>query len=130
MLSPENSLRNDDNFGFHDKVFQNEMNKLMKATDENYNKMLFKETLKTGFFEMQTARDKYRELTINEEGMHKKLVHQFIEWQALALAPICPHVSEFLWMEILGNVDQVVIKSSAYLMKAAGEFRSKFKVAC
>ena len=76
--------------------------------------------------------------------MHKKLVHQFIEWQALALAPICPHVSEFLWMDILGkkdsilkatwpilgNVDEVVIKSSAYLMKAAGEFRSKLKVAC
>ena len=60
MLSPENNLRNDESFGFHDKVFQNEMNKLMKATDENYNKMLFKETLKTGFFEMQTARDKYR----------------------------------------------------------------------
>merc|ERR1712223_1366745 len=31
---------------------------------------------------------------------------------------------------ILGNVDEVVIKSSAYLMKAAGEFRSKLKVAC
>jgi len=144
MLSPENTnLRNDDNFGFHDKVFQNEMNKLMKATDENYTKMLFKETLKTGFFEMQTARDKYRELTINEEGMHMKLVSQFIEWQALALAPICPHVSEFLWMDILGkkdsilkatwpvlgNVDEVVIKSSSYLMKAAQEFRSKLKTA-
>ena len=62
MLSDENAnLRSDDkSFGFHDRVFQNEMNKLMKATDENCNKMLFKEALKTGFFEMQTARDKYR----------------------------------------------------------------------
>ena len=44
----------------------------------------------------------FRELTINEEGMHMKLVSQFIEWQALALAPFCPHVSEFLWMDLLG----------------------------
>jgi hypothetical protein len=30
----------------------------------------------------------------------------------------------------LGSVDEVVIKSSAYLMEAAREFRLKLKVAC
>lgn len=144
MLKDENLRKNDTAFGFHDQVFENEMNKLMMATDENYNKMLFREALRTGFFEMQQARDKYRELTLNENGMHAKLIMQFIEWQALALAPICPHVSEFLWMDLLnktetilkakwpstGNVDEVVIKSSAYLMEAAREFRLKLKVAC
>ena len=71
MLSDSANLRND-SFGFHDNVFANEMNKLMKATDENYNKMLFREALRTGFFEMQQSRDKYRELTQNENGMHSK----------------------------------------------------------
>ena len=31
---------------------------------------------------------------------------------------------------VLGSVDEVVIKSSAYLMEAAREFRLKLKVAC
>ena len=33
-------------------------------------------------------------------------------------------------MPVLGNVDEVVIKSSAYLMEAAREFRLKLKTAC
>ncbi len=116
----------------------------MKSTEENYQKMLFREALRTGFFEMQQARDKYRELTQNENGMNAKLVHQFIQWQALALSPICPHIAEFLWMDCLANkssilrqswpelsqVDEIVIKSSAYLMEAAREFRLKLKAAC
>merc|ERR1719470_694915 len=47
---------------FHDKVFGNEMHLKLKETGDNYEKLLFKEALKTGFFEMQGARDKYREL--------------------------------------------------------------------
>ena len=143
MLSENSNLRTTGDFGFHDMVFKNEMNKLMKSSDENFSKMLFREALRTGFFEMQQARDKYRELTLNEEGMHSQLINQFIEWQALALAPICPHVSEYLWMDLLGkktsilkakwpetgSVDEVVIKSSAYLMEAARDFRLKLKAA-
>ena len=144
MLSEATVLRKSGDFGFHDKVFANEMNKLMKATDTNYEGMLFREALRTGFFEMQQSRDKYRELTANEGGMHATLINQFIEWQALALAPICPHLSEFIWMDLLGkkesilkatwpkigDIDEIVIKSSAYLMEAAREFRLKLKAAC
>ena len=143
MLSEETELRKSGDYGFHDKVFANEMNKLMKATDVNYEGMLFREALRTGFFEMQGIRDKYRELTANEGGMHATLVNQFIEWQALALAPICPHLSEFIWMDLLGkkesilkatwpkigDIDEIVIKSSTYLMEAAREFRLKLKAA-
>ena len=143
MLSEEAELRKSGDYGFHDKVFANEMNKLMKATDVNYEGMLFREALRTGFFEMQGIRDKYRELTANEGGMHATLINQFIEWQALALAPICPHLSEFIWMDLLGkkesilkatwpkigDIDEIVIKSSTYLMEAAREFRLKLKAA-
>ncbi len=65
--------------------------------------MLFKEALRTGFYELQAARDKYRELTSSEGGMHADLVFRFIRLQALLLSPICPHVSEYIW-ELLGNV--------------------------
>lgn len=78
------------------------MNTKINQTDDNYNKMLFKEALKTGFFELQAARDKYRELC-SEGGMHAELVTLYIEIQAKLMSPICPHVAEYVW-ELLGNV--------------------------
>ena len=57
------------------------------------------------------------------------------------LSPICPHVAEHIW-RLLGRegsvlraawpktmaaVDEVVIKSSEYLMEAARDFRLKLK---
>lgn len=64
--------------------------------------MLFKEALRTGFFEMQACRDKYRELSFNED-LHIDLVLKFIEIQALLMSPICPHVAEHIW-GLLGKV--------------------------
>lgn len=78
------------------------MNTKIGQTDDNYSKMLFKEALKSGFFELQAARDKYRELCA-DAGLHAGLVTQYIETQAKIMAPICPHVAEHVW-ELLGNV--------------------------
>lgn len=83
------------------------MNTKINQTDDNYNKMLFKEALKTGFFELQAARDKYRELC-SEGGMHADLVLQYIETQAKLMSPICPHVAEHVW-ELLGNVSNILM---------------------
>ena len=119
------------------------MSKLVNAAAVAYDKMLFKEALKRGFFEMQGSRDKYRELSVSSGGMSRRLVRQFIEWQAVVLSPICPHVAEHIW-RLLGknkkgsvlragwpktmqSVDEVVIKSSEYLMEAARDFRLKLK---
>lgn len=86
---------------FNDQVFSSEINLKIKETDEFYKKLLFKEALRTGFFEFQAARDKYRELSL--DGMHVDLVMKFIEVQALIMSPICPHVAEHVW-ELLGKV--------------------------
>lgn len=88
------------------------MSTKIQQTDENFNKMLFKEALKTGFFELQAARDKYRELC-SDEGMHAELVTGYIETQAKLMSPICPHVAEYVW-ELLGNVSISVISRAAY----------------
>merc|ERR1719369_267442 len=85
-----NALRDTED-SFHDCVFRSEMNKLLLETEANYQNLLFKEALRTGFFSMQGARDKYRELC-GERGMARQLVMQFIKWQALMLSPICPHI--------------------------------------
>ncbi len=64
--------------------------------------MMYKEALRTGFYELQISRDKYRELCF--EGMHHDLIFRFIEVQALLLAPICPHVCEYIWTQLLNKV--------------------------
>jgi leucyl-tRNA synthetase len=69
--------------------------------------MLFKDALKSGFFEMQIARDKYRELVGGEENMNSTLVLKFIEYQTQTLAPICPHVAEHIWSNVLNYVSKV-----------------------
>lgn len=94
---------------FNDEVFQSEINLKIRDTDDFYNKMFFKEALRTGFFEFQSVRDKYRELCL--DGMHVDLVTRFIEVQALLLAPICPHVAEHVW-KLLGKVSNEEVITS------------------
>jgi len=141
MLGPEAGLREGGEDTFHDIVFTNEMNQLTAQTEENYEKLLFKEALRTGFFNLCGARDKYRELCA-ESGMKKSLVVRFMRLQALLLSPLCPHVCEHVWQllgeegSILqaswpskGSVDTTVIQQSEYLMEAARDFRLKLKAA-
>jgi leucyl-tRNA synthetase len=116
------------------------MNRGINQTDINYRTMMFKEALRTGFFEYQDARDKYRELSSNS-GMHRDLVLKFIETQAIILCPICPHTSEYIWTEVLKNsgtvnsakwpevkvVDEVLLQSFSYLIDASHSFRLRLK---
>ncbi|XP_030428570.1 leucine--tRNA ligase, cytoplasmic isoform X1 [Gopherus evgoodei] len=138
MIANRDSLRSGPPSTFNDKVFASEMSAGITKTDQNYEKMMFKEALKTGFFEFQAAKDKYRELAI--EGMHRDLVFQFIEAQTLLLAPVCPHLCEHVWTllgkpdsimkaswPVAGPVDEVLIRSSQYLMEAAHDLRLRLK---
>uniref|UniRef100_F6WRZ1 leucine--tRNA ligase n=1 Tax=Monodelphis domestica TaxID=13616 RepID=F6WRZ1_MONDO len=138
MVANWDSLRSGPANTFNDRVFASEMNAGIVKTEQNYEKMMFKEALKTGFFEFQAAKDKYRELAI--EGMHRGLVFQFIEVQTLLLAPICPHICEHVWTllgkpdsimkavwPMPGPVDEVLIRSSQYLMEVAHDLRLRLK---
>lgn len=139
MLESRSSLRKGADKTFNDQVFLSELNLKTQQTDENYKKMLFKEALRSGFYELQLARDKYRELC-GAQGMHEDLVLEFIRRQALLVAPICPHMSEHVW-GLLGNKDSIVharwpevgainevdIMCSEYLMEAAHTFRLNLK---
>ncbi|XP_030067652.1 leucine--tRNA ligase, cytoplasmic [Microcaecilia unicolor] len=138
MVANLDSLRSGPATTFNDQVFASEINAGIIKTDQNYEKMVFKEALKTGFFEFQAAKDKYRELAI--EGMHRELVFRFIETQTLLLAPVCPHLCEHIWgllgkpgsimkvsWPVAGPVDEVLIRSSQYLMETAHDLRLRFK---
>ncbi len=102
--------------------------------------MMYKEVLKTGFYEFQTARDRYRELSF-ESGQHAALIDRFIHVQLVLLAPLCPHMCEYIWTKILGNttsilnarwpqvgkIDEGLLNSAAYLTEVAHEFRNRQK---
>ncbi|GFS89453.1 leucine--tRNA ligase, cytoplasmic [Nephila pilipes] len=139
MIAAKDQLRSTTEETFNDKVFFNEINHCIVESERNYEEMLYKEALRTAFFELQAARDKYRELTV-KELMSRDLVFKFIEVQVLLLSPICPHICEHIW-KLLGkqesimkakwpkvaSVDKVLLKASAYFMDVAHTFRLRQK---
>ncbi|XP_018341238.1 PREDICTED: leucine--tRNA ligase, cytoplasmic [Trachymyrmex septentrionalis] len=123
---------------FHENVFVSEINLKIQETSENYSKMLYKEALRTGFYELQTVRDKYLQLS---PAVNLDLIKNYIEVQIILLFPICPHVCEYIWGDLLkkdgsilnarwpaiGDIDEILIKSSQYLIDAAHTFRILLK---
>lgn len=139
MIEGKTLLRKGPKDTFHDLVFISEMNLKTKETGEFFEKMVFKEALRSGFFEFQSIRDKYRELC-GALGMHVDLVFEFIRRQALLMSPICPHVAEHVWSllgnkesillanwPVVGDIDPVKIQASDYFMEAAHSFRLALK---
>ncbi len=129
-------------YTYADKVFENEINKTILTTKKLYDTMMYKEVLKSGFFELQSARDRYRELCF-EDLMHSTLIKRFIEVQLILLSPICPHICEHIWLNVIQNkesilkaswptttssvIDEALLNSSSFLMEAAHDFRTRQK---
>jgi leucyl-tRNA synthetase len=110
--------------------------------------MNYKDALKYGFFEMQIARDWYREITA-DVGMHREVAQYWIRIAALLVQPIIPHFSEHIWSSILKEaqsvqlarwptparpVDRAVLESGAYIRaivksirEAEGQLLKKLK---
>jgi leucyl-tRNA synthetase len=95
------SLR-DGELSFFDRLFENDMNTLVLETRQNYENTMYKLALKTGFFDLQSSRDWYREnCRAAGIGLHAKLIRRFVELQALLLTPIAPHWADSVWQELL-----------------------------
>ena len=60
----------------------------------------YKDAMKYGFYELQSVRDWYREVTA-DIGMHADLVRYWISVAAVLASPIAPHFSEHIWRGIL-----------------------------
>ncbi|KAF8577316.1 leucyl-tRNA synthetase [Ramaria rubella] len=133
---------------YHDRVFEEEINELINITQQHYERMNFKGALKYGFFEMQIARDWYREITA-DVGMHVDVVKYWIRISALLVQPIIPHFSEHIWSTILHEpqsvqlarwptpakpVDRAILDSGVYIRaiiksvrEAEGQLLKKLK---
>jgi leucyl-tRNA synthetase len=109
-LRSEGGLRHEstDNTSFMDAAFTNELNKSVVLTKTFFSKMMFREGLRTAWFEMQIARDQYRDWSEKVEiPMREDLIMRYIEWEAIMMAPICPHWSEHVW-QLLGKPGLVI----------------------
>lgn len=134
--SQKKNFRVDTNFTYYDRVFDSAINQAIQLTQESYDKMLYKDVLKYGFFELQNARDNYRELCSENDRMNLRLIKRFIEVQALLLAPICPHICDYIYQlihpgttimnakwPVQGNIEKELIASQNYILETAHDFR-------
>ena len=99
---------------FHDRVMQARTADALAKADEAYAVMRQREALMNGFHVMQTARDKYRD-ACNKAGLplHEGVLRQWMKVQCIALSPICPHWTDFMWREVLKCPDGVATVHNA-----------------
>jgi leucyl-tRNA synthetase len=104
QVKDQDKLRSGDKNDFLDSLFDNEMNSLVHEAKAHYEETNYKLALKSGLYDFINARDFYRE-ACSAAGikMHKDLIFKYIELQALLLAVIAPHWSEYVWLEILNK---------------------------
>jgi len=131
------NLRSGPKNEFYDKVFANDINVAVSQADKHYSNTMFREAMIAGFYEFLSARDRYRELSAAGNGMHRGLIKQYIKTQMIIIAPVCPHIADYVWREVLkeeGSVvnakwpeystpDDSLSKAAAHLMENVHDFR-------
>mmetsp|Transcript_13147 Transcript_13147/g.15928 ORF Transcript_13147/g.15928 Transcript_13147/m.15928 type:complete len:1141 (-) Transcript_13147:440-3862(-) len=100
-LAPGSGLRQGPADTYADRVFKASIAVAIDTTTKHYNDMNFREALKYGWYDLQTARDIYRLSCGGETDMNLDLVKYFIEVQTLMMTPICPHTMEHIWTKLL-----------------------------
>ncbi|KAM3364414.1 hypothetical protein ACQJBY_014639 [Aegilops geniculata] len=100
VIAAESSLRGGPPSTYADHVFANEINIAVKETEKSYNAFMFRDALKSGFYDLQLARDEYR-LSCGAAGMNRELLGRFMDVQTRLITPICPHYAEHVWQKIL-----------------------------
>ncbi|GMH30928.1 hypothetical protein Nepgr_032771 [Nepenthes gracilis] len=82
VLAAEASLRVGPSSTYADRDFANEINLAMKLTEQHYQNYMFREALKTGFYDLQAARNEYR-FSCGTGGLNCDLVWRFMDVQTV-----------------------------------------------
>ena len=137
-------MRNDDGKAlFADRVFSVEISRAIKLALEAYRAANYRDAIKFGFFELQNARDHYRDSTIvhGTMGMCKVIMDRFVKVQLLLLTPITPHFCDHIWQNVLGmsgsilnekypqivEIDETILAANKYLHDVAHSIRSSLQ---
>ena len=104
----DSTLRKGGELNFMDKVFENETNRLVKATEICFETMQFREGIQRGWFEMMIARNEYRSWCQDSGvAMHEAFVRKWAESLIIIMCPICPH-----WCELFTVF--VIVRGSSF----------------
>ena len=89
---------------FQEKVFDAQMDQAIDLVDAAFSAMRFRDALKDGFFILSDCRDVYRKAILQLGGQFNyPLMRRYVETYAKLISPICPHYSENIYRNILGN---------------------------
>ena len=88
----------EESYDEYDRIFDNELNRLIKSTTQMYSEMKYKLALKYGFHDLQNTRDDYALMKKNE--LNPYLVMKYTEVQLKLLTPIIPHFAEYHYEQI------------------------------
>ena len=88
-------------------MFANAIDTAIARTKDHYENMMFREALKSGYYDLQSARDAYRVQCDGDAGMRADLAARFIEVSTLLIVPFTPHTCEHVWGAILGREGSV-----------------------
>lgn len=129
---------------FADRVFAAELDRTVMVTRQFYEQAMYREVIKHALYELQNARDRYRDMTVvhctfpnSWFGMQHSLMMRYLEIQARLLAPIIPHLSDYFWTVLLNRTDSVltcgplkadsyddtVLQTNAFVASCAHDFR-------
>jgi leucyl-tRNA synthetase len=138
LVKNQGQLRRGDANLLWDKIFANEINEAIELAHDSFEKAMYKDALKVGFYQLLSARDLYQAATASEGGMHVDLALRFVRIQALLITPIAPHVAEHLWSTILSERtsvqtasfptpdaprDQAITDAATYVRSKVSEIR-------
>jgi len=131
-LAAAESLRGGDTDRFADRVFDNAMNLCAHAAQGAYARYHFREAQKCAMYDLQAARDQYRQICgLQETPMHRDLVAKFIELSAKLMAPITPHFCDHLWTAVAKKEGTVInsgwpqVPEPDFILHAAATYLEK-----
>ncbi|RKP15315.1 hypothetical protein BJ684DRAFT_18358 [Piptocephalis cylindrospora] len=90
---------------FWGRVFLAEMAKCVQEAERAYDGMMYRDALKAGLYELQGARDRYRDAVGGDAEMDIALARQYLEVQTILITPFAPHLAEYLWVQVLGHTE-------------------------
>jgi leucyl-tRNA synthetase len=87
---------------FMDKCFNNEMDHLIEATFQEFDKMCYRDGIHRCWYDLLIARDLYRDWSTKcGIAYHQDVITRFVRIIAVMMAPITPHWSEVIWEVVI-----------------------------
>ena len=88
-----------------DKIFNNNINYLVKESKKNYDEMKYKNVLKYSFYEMINSKDQYILYKADDyKKLNPTLMVKFLKTFFIINNPIIPHFSEYMYITYLNPI--------------------------